>query len=658
MARLRLAALLALVLTIPARAQAQAPPDAPITVRPLRFSLTAAVVQGLSDQDIARRLSAYVDDLNTVFGAQTRRRFSFDPATGVAVYPDRFAFPDSASTPEFDILMMDAIVFPGTAGIAGGGQVELYGITRLLDPEDLSAPQDADDYLRYQFANLVHELEHSFGAGNGEFYLDLQITDTSNRVPLLNVNFADPIDPYWSQRREYAGDPLAMAQFDNPFLGFPRTRAAVLAATRFTRGTVAVINRDPAPFYPFSSSTLTVTLIDKVTGQPITAPGQLLVYASNPSFTLTSPQTIAFASGAAVPVSYLPATGQRAQLEAHRRLIKAFVPGYVAAGGWHTINDQFEDLYVDGKPTGDLVIRLSPLTAPGPTVGAVTPPDGTHMDPQAPSPITVPVAASQGLRSVEVRNAAGQLVCAGRYADSTLETVFTCLPFFEGPHGTTATLTVVATDHAGKSASTTVSYVIDDRTGPDGNILPNRTLVHSSETIDVLVQTSDLSGVSRAELLLKTSPTSLRTLTTMTFAPAVAAPEFTYAWKVPSLFSKSTGQVTLVLRVRDSLGNTREWQAPVTIDNVAPFLRVLSPTPSTTVAPGATVDIVTESSDAFGIDFVEVFAHGRSVCYNPVAPFTCSVVADDEPGDEDYTVKVADLAGNLTKTEVVVRVRR
>ncbi len=633
----------------------------PITTLPVRFSITAAVAAGLPAPEIGRRLGLYVEDVNTVFAKNTRRRFAFDPASGVTIYPDRFSFPDSSTTAEFDILMIDSVPFPGVGGIAGGNQVELYGITRLHDPADLTAPADADDYLRNQLANLLHELEHTYRGGSREYYLDLRIADTSGRAPLAPVDFFDPIDPYWSARREFAADPLAMAQYDNPFLGAPQTRASVLAATRFTRVTADTINRDwPTGLYPFPSSVLTVTLVDKVTGAPITAAGQFVVYISNPDFTLTSGQTVPFTSGAAVAVPYLPATGQFNQLAAHRRLFKAYVPGYAPASGWHTINDQYEDLFIDGKATGDLVIRMSPDTAPGPDIGLIEPPAGTESDPNAPALLRVPVSASQGLKTVEVRQVgAAFTACAGRFAESTTNTFFECAPVFAAPVGTVVPFTITVTDWAGKTATAATSFTAVDHTGPDGEIFPaGRTQVHSGEVVVLTTQFSDLSGVASLELLQQTGPGDVATVLTRAFTAPYDTQLLEIPWTVPDVFLKSAGQIQLTLRLRDGAGNSRDWAITLGVDNVKPIVRLVAPDDDLEVYPGDVVDFVVAASDNVAVDYMEVFAFGQSLCYNGFAPYVCPVtIPATFRGNTDFVVRFFDVAGNQVRRTVRVKVR-
>ncbi len=653
---LTLAALCLMGIGRPASAQ-----PTPITTRALRFAITAATVTGLSDQEIQRRLALYVDDVNTVFAKNTRRRFSFDPATGISILPDRFSIPDSATTPELDIVMMDAVPFPGTGGIAGGGRVELYGITRLLDPANLAAPQDADDYLRYHLANLLHELEHTHSAGNREYYLDLQIADTSTRAPLLPVQFSDPLDPYWSARREFAADPLAMPQFDNPFVGSPKTRADVLATTRFTRVTADTINRDwSGSLYPFPSSVLTVRLIDKVTGAPIMAPGQLVLYVSNPGVTLNAGQALPFTSGEAIAVSYLPATGQLNQLAAHRRLIKAYVPGYTPAAAWHTINDHYEDLFIDGKPTGDVVIRMSPDTAPGPEIGLMEPPAGAESDPSNPTPLRVTVTASQGLKTVDVRvPGAAFAACASRFAESTTSAVFECAPIFFAPVGTVVPFTITVTDWAGKVATATTSVTVVDRTGPDGDIFPaGRTQVHSGEEVLLTTQFSDVSGVAELELLQQTGPADVTTVLTRSFAAPYDTQVLEIPWKVPGVFPKGTGTIQLTLRLRDSAGNSRDWSITLGIDNVKPVVHLVAPGDDIEVYPGDVVDFTVEAADNLAVDYMEVFALGQSLCYNPSLPYICqTTIPDTFRGNTEFVVKVLDVAGNQVRRTVRVKVR-
>lgn len=306
-----------------------------------------------------------------------------------------------------------------------------------------------------------------------------------------------------------------------------------------------------------------------------------------------------------------------------------------------------------------LVIRMSPFTAPGSEIVAVEPPAGTESDPANPTLLRVAIEASQGVQSVDVRTSgSGFPLATANYAETTTNAVFEAAPSVFGAVGDVVPLVVTVTDWAGKSTTATTSFTIVDRSGPDGEIFPaGRTLVHSGETVQLTMQFSDLSGVAGLELFQQTEANNARIVFSQSFAAPYDTQLLEVPWTVPDVFAASHGVIQLTLRLRDPLGNMSDVSVTLGVDNIKPALRLISPKEDTKVYPGDVVNFTVQATDESGIDYVEVFAKGQSLGYNPAAPYSSQVtIPADFRGNSDFTVKAFDNAGNVTRRTVRLKV--
>ena len=181
--------------------------------------------------------------------------------------------------------------------------------------------------------------------------------------------------------------------------------------------------------------------------------------------------------------------------------------------------------------------------------------------------------------------------------------------------------------------------------------------MHSGEVVLVTTQFSDASGVAGLELLQQTGPTAVSTVLSRTFAAPYDTQLLEIPWTVPDVFAKSTGQVLLTLRLRDPLGNSRDWPLTLAVDNIRPHVRLIAPDDDLKVFPGDVVAFTVEASDNVGMDYMEVFALGQSLCYNGLAPYTCPVtIPDTFRGNTDFVVKVFDTAGNVVRLTIRIKV--
>lgn len=170
-------------LSLPASAALDEIGLAPPSVHRLRFVVDPALLGDIDATEAGRRLASYVADINTVFTRETVRRFAFAPDTDLLVMA-----PAAAPACGFNDLVDNEItlcVSKSRSGYSHGGLAMSWtypqkGVVWNLnwlsihDPLRLSraitsaAPESTEkDYLGRQFKTLVHELEHTFGAGSG-----------------------------------------------------------------------------------------------------------------------------------------------------------------------------------------------------------------------------------------------------------------------------------------------------------------------------------------------------------------------------------------------------------------------------------------------------------------------------------------------------------
>ena len=161
-------------------------------------------------------LPKYVEDMNTILAKNTSRRLVFNPETDI-ILTDTQPHSNQASLPlpveNFEVWAYAVqsnyeFSYGGYAGVDRSGAGVLAGLkwTRLYDPDELT-PAQLTDYWT-QINNMMHEFAHVFGAGIGEYYNLATIQDTTGVDPLLDIDFFDPNDSFWSDKQDFMTDPL------------------------------------------------------------------------------------------------------------------------------------------------------------------------------------------------------------------------------------------------------------------------------------------------------------------------------------------------------------------------------------------------------------------------------------------------------------------
>ncbi|TWG10889.1 Ig-like domain-containing protein [Actinoplanes teichomyceticus] len=190
-------------------------------------------------------------------------------------------------------------------------------------------------------------------------------------------------------------------------------------------------------------------------------------------------------------------------------------------------------------------------------------------------------------------------------------------------------LVVEATDKDGYRSRFTQTVVVDND-GPAATVNPKQnTRVRGTFTTS-LTAVNDASGVAKAELWANGKYLGAG-----------------YSKKVAT--GQSSGNVKLVWKLTDRLGNTRSYTRTVIADNKAPSLSI-------TKAPGdkakvkGTVQVTVKASDASGIARIELSVNGKVVATDKTAGYVLRVNTDKQKKTMKVRVCAYDKLGNIAYT--------
>jgi hypothetical protein len=197
----------------------------------------------------AVNLARYVDDINFILSKNTNARLTFDPQ-------DIYQFTDHPyeggyigtlpTTFKIDIYAEQSALFcngtsntdPNTGDVVldGGGEHRAMCWQAVYNPD--ATDLDVNRYW-YQITTMLHELAHGFGAGLPEYYWLAVVPDNTGQAPILDVNFWNADDPYWSTHPDFMDDPMTHGIYDPATLN---TRAKLLDRVQYMDLTAHVIN--------------------------------------------------------------------------------------------------------------------------------------------------------------------------------------------------------------------------------------------------------------------------------------------------------------------------------------------------------------------------------------------------------------------------------
>lgn len=232
-----------------------------------------------------RALVEYVRDINYILSKNTDRELIFNPETDIILTKTKpqtdYATPplpdDSYEVWAYAVLSNFAPAgvlrsYGGRVGIDVSGAAvltdlkwaKIYDVARLIE----NIP-DIEDYWT-QINNMVHELEHTCGAGAGEYYSLAQVDDTTGLDPKVNIRASDPADPYWASKADFMTDPLLWNIYGKERFGNPRSRSSLLEKVKLSELSANVCNgnyRNGAQLPNISA--ITMKVLRKDNRQPI-----------------------------------------------------------------------------------------------------------------------------------------------------------------------------------------------------------------------------------------------------------------------------------------------------------------------------------------------------------------------------------------------------
>jgi hypothetical protein len=536
------------------------------SVHRLKFFIDPQLTIDIGTPEAGRRLAQYVADINTVFMRETVRSFVFDPARDLQV-----ATPASAPQCGFNGVADHEIVLcisKSQRGYSHGGLTMSTtfppkGVTWNLnwiaihDPLRLSraitkaAPESTEkDYLGRQFKTVLHELEHAFGAGSGEYYNAIDVADTTGMAPKADLDLSKLTDRYWWQRQNWRLDPLLGNVFEERF-DPAGNRVATLDMIRFTEGTKANVNTDWTDWprlgtskYMASTTATQVHVTARETGAAL-AGAQIVVWrdpgASKPLEPLA--QGVADADGRFVfdwRCGFTCFAVGKTNL-----LVKAQAVGRAPGATWFTIFDAFEQKAAHGQAAFAIELPLGMPDAHKPTVSLIAPTTATVGQ----STTLAPVAADgAGIVGIKVVGANSLPICMANVAPYTC----TWTPTTPGMQ----TIRAIALDAAGNAAFGFVNVAVSL---PSDTVPPTIALAMpptgSTGTVTRLsANASDNMGVAELKFIVDG-----RTVCTLRTVPYVCA------W-TPT----KAGNANIEARAADAAGNIAAASINLRIDSLTP----------------------------------------------------------------------------------------
>ena len=252
--------------------------------------------------------------------------------------------------------------------ISGAGGADNMHWTQIYDPASL-APGSSElrDYSQH-LTTIIHEFEHVFRAGFGEYYSAAEFDDLTGVAPFYSVDYFTPEDPFWNAHPDFWSDPLLRNVWSNYRIGNPDSLPAVLDAVHFSATSRGIINgcyRNEA----FTARTtlpdlahVRVSVVDGSTGQPI--PGATLRIWNRPApvptgmeerpvLPTSTPGVFEFDWNNGSPASPLSNSD-------NGKLLKAYATGYQPKAQWEWIYDAQRVKTVENSDVWEITVALDP----------------------------------------------------------------------------------------------------------------------------------------------------------------------------------------------------------------------------------------------------------------------------------------------------------
>jgi hypothetical protein len=271
-----------------------------------------------------------------------------------------WAYADKASVSHNGFFMVDT---------TGAGGADGLHWTQIYDPSTLvSGSTELDEYWK-QITAVIHEFEHVFGAGMGEYYSARDFDDLTGVAPLYDVDYFNAADPFWATHSDFWPDPLLRNNWNNYRIGNPTDLPALLDSVHFSSTSRGIINgcyrnaddawgtRTALP----DLSRVRIRVVDAATQELIPSASLRIWNRPNPGPTggqervvtaTTVPGIFEFAWTA--DAAFTPLNDWD-----NGKLLKAFAPGYQAKAEWEWIYDAQRVKIADGADVWEITLALS-----------------------------------------------------------------------------------------------------------------------------------------------------------------------------------------------------------------------------------------------------------------------------------------------------------
>ena len=283
---------------------------------------------------------------------------------------------------------------------------------------------------------------------------------------------------------------------------------------------------------------------------------------------------------------------------------------YQTYGGFYGLDDVIDEFTVVGPTTG--------LTSPPPVVSMTAPVNGATVG----GTVTVTANATDnvGITGLQFQldgaNVPGSATVAGQVYSYSWNSKSAA----NGTH----TLTAIATDTAGNTATSSVTVTVNNTTPPVVTITAPANGAAVSGTVTVTANATDNVGVSGVQFTLDGA--NLGSVVTG------AGPTYSYSWNTSGV---ANGSHTLGAVATDTTGNTATSSVSVTVSNAIVPPLISGVTAGTVTSSGATITWTTDKASNSQV------AYGTTSSYGSLSALNSSLVTS-------HSVTLTGLASSTT----------
>ena len=348
-------------------------------VHRLRFFIQQDLAAPLTTQQLRDRLSQYANHIKTIFHRESLRHFTFDPVNDISIvtaspFSDNAygALPNAGFEVWAHARLTDQPVYGSYDGyasldITGAGGAAGMKWDAIHDLAMLVPGSTEADEAHKQLYTLLHEFEHTFGAGLGEYYSFGNMSDPTGVAPLLPTIRLTADDPLWSARPEYWSDPLLTMVYGQTISGDPTDMATVINLTHFAPTSVGVINGNYRSWERRGDAfpalyDVRVCVVVAGTGAPVTGATVRVWNRRNPGTygdfeepvsATSAPNEFRFKWSPTLNDNILGSWD-------NAKIVKVWAPGFTDRAQWATLFDAQKTKTIDGSDMFVITVALTP----------------------------------------------------------------------------------------------------------------------------------------------------------------------------------------------------------------------------------------------------------------------------------------------------------